>query len=28
VLLCSIGAPAPHESRYLSRIYRGNAVTV
>jgi malonyl-CoA reductase/3-hydroxypropionate dehydrogenase (NADP+) len=28
VLLCSIGAPAPDESRYLSRIYRGNAVTV
>lgn len=28
VLLCSLPAPAPGESRYLSRIYRGNAVTV
>ncbi|MGF1508267.1 MAG: SDR family NAD(P)-dependent oxidoreductase [Myxococcota bacterium] len=28
VLQCSIAAPSPKESRYLSRIYRGNAVTV
>jgi malonyl-CoA reductase/3-hydroxypropionate dehydrogenase (NADP+) len=27
VLQCSIPAPGPKESRYLSRIYRGNAVT-
>jgi malonyl-CoA reductase/3-hydroxypropionate dehydrogenase (NADP+) len=28
VLQCSVSAPSPSESRYLSRIYRGNAVTV
>ena len=28
VLLCSVPAPSPQESRYLSRIFRGNAVTV
>ena len=28
VLQCSVPAPSPAESRYLSRIYRGNAVTV
>jgi malonyl-CoA reductase/3-hydroxypropionate dehydrogenase (NADP+) len=28
VLLCSVPAPSPAESRYLSRIFRGNAVTV
>jgi len=28
VLQCSVPAPSPTESRYLSRIYRGNAVTV
>lgn len=28
VLQCSLRAPGPRESRYLSRIYRGNAVTV
>ncbi len=28
VLLCSVPAPGPKESRYLSRIFRGNAVTV
>jgi malonyl-CoA reductase/3-hydroxypropionate dehydrogenase (NADP+) len=28
ILLCSVPAPSPNESRYLSRIFRGNAVTV
>jgi malonyl-CoA reductase/3-hydroxypropionate dehydrogenase (NADP+) len=28
VLLCSVPAPSPRQSRYLSRIFRGNAVTV
>lgn len=28
VLQCAVPAPSPAESRYLSRIYRGNAVTV
>ncbi|MEM6709859.1 MAG: SDR family NAD(P)-dependent oxidoreductase [Pseudomonadota bacterium] len=28
VLQCSVPAPSPAESRYLSRIFRGNAVTV
>ena len=28
VLLCSVPAPSPRESRYLSRIFPGNAVTV
>jgi len=28
VLLCSVPAPSPSESRYLARIFRGNAVTV
>jgi malonyl-CoA reductase/3-hydroxypropionate dehydrogenase (NADP+) len=28
VLLCSAPAPSPAESRYLARIFRGNAVTV
>ena len=28
VLQCSVPAPAPSESRYLSKIFRGNAVTV
>lgn len=28
VLQCSVPAPTPKESRYLSRIFRGNAVTV
>jgi malonyl-CoA reductase/3-hydroxypropionate dehydrogenase (NADP+) len=28
VLLCAVPAPSPQESRYLSRIFRGNAVTV
>ncbi|MEM9531359.1 MAG: SDR family oxidoreductase [Pseudomonadota bacterium] len=28
VLLCSVPAPGPDSSRYLSRIFRGNAVTV
>lgn len=28
VLRCSLPAPGPEESRYLSRIYRGNALTV
>ncbi|MEM6368515.1 MAG: SDR family oxidoreductase [Myxococcota bacterium] len=28
VLQCSLPAPSPKESRYLARIYRGNAVTV
>jgi len=28
VLLCSVPAPSPQQSRYLSRIFRGNAVTV
>ncbi|MEM1230902.1 MAG: SDR family NAD(P)-dependent oxidoreductase [Pseudomonadota bacterium] len=28
VLQCSVSAPSPSESRYLSRIFRGNAVTV
>lgn len=28
VLLCSVPAPSSKESRYLSRIFRGNAVTV
>ncbi|MEM1436975.1 MAG: SDR family NAD(P)-dependent oxidoreductase [Pseudomonadota bacterium] len=28
VLQCSVPAPGPAESRYLSRIFRGNAVTV
>ncbi len=28
VLLCSVPAPSPKESRYLARIFRGNAVTV
>jgi malonyl-CoA reductase/3-hydroxypropionate dehydrogenase (NADP+) len=28
VLKCAIPSPSPKESRYLSRIYRGNALTV
>lgn len=28
VLLCAVPAPSPAESRYLARIFRGNAVTV
>lgn len=28
VLLCSVPAPSPEQSRYLARIFRGNAVTV
>jgi len=28
VLLCAVPAPSPSESRYLARIFRGNAVTV
>lgn len=28
VMLCSVPAPSPSESRYLARIFRGNAVTV
>jgi len=28
VLLCSVPAPSPADSRYLARIFRGNAVTV
>jgi len=28
VLMCSVPAPSPKESRYLARIFRGNAVTV
>jgi malonyl-CoA reductase/3-hydroxypropionate dehydrogenase (NADP+) len=28
VLQCSVPAPGPQESRYRSRIFRGNAVTV
>jgi len=28
VLQCSVAAPSPAESRYLARIFRGNAVTV
>ena len=28
VLQCSVPAPSPAESRYLARIFRGNAVTV
>ncbi|MEE4108794.1 MAG: SDR family oxidoreductase, partial [Halieaceae bacterium] len=28
VLSCSVPAPSPSESRYLARIFRGNAVTV
>jgi malonyl-CoA reductase/3-hydroxypropionate dehydrogenase (NADP+) len=28
VLLCAVPAPSPRESRYLARIFRGNAVTV
>ena len=28
VLLCTVPAPSPQESRYLFRIFRGNAVTV
>ncbi len=28
VLLCSVPAPSPSDSRYLARIFRGNAVTV
>jgi malonyl-CoA reductase/3-hydroxypropionate dehydrogenase (NADP+) len=28
VLQCSVPAPSPAQSRYLSRIYRGNALTV
>ncbi|MEM9759332.1 MAG: hypothetical protein AAF933_08875, partial [Pseudomonadota bacterium] len=28
VLSCSVPAPSPGESRYLARIFRGNAVTV
>ena len=28
VLQCSVPAPSPSESRYLSKIFRGNAVTV
>jgi len=28
VLQCSVPAPTPQDSRYLSRIFRGNAVTV
>ncbi|MEJ2604908.1 MAG: short-chain dehydrogenase, partial [Gammaproteobacteria bacterium] len=28
VLQCSVPAPSPAESRYLGRIFRGNAVTV
>jgi malonyl-CoA reductase/3-hydroxypropionate dehydrogenase (NADP+) len=28
VMQCSVPAPSPKESRYLSKIFRGNAVTV
>ena len=28
ILMCSVPAPSPTESRYLARIFRGNAVTV
>ncbi|MEM6605343.1 MAG: hypothetical protein AAF671_06260, partial [Pseudomonadota bacterium] len=28
VLQCAVPAPSPSESRYLARIFRGNAVTV
>jgi malonyl-CoA reductase/3-hydroxypropionate dehydrogenase (NADP+) len=28
ILLCAVPAPSPRESRYLARIFRGNAVTV
>ena len=28
VLLCAVPAPSPRDSRYLARIFRGNAVTV
>ncbi len=28
VLQCAVPAPSPAESRYLSKIFRGNAVTV
>jgi malonyl-CoA reductase/3-hydroxypropionate dehydrogenase (NADP+) len=28
VMQCSVPAPSPSESRYLSKIFRGNAVTV
>jgi malonyl-CoA reductase/3-hydroxypropionate dehydrogenase (NADP+) len=28
VLACSVPAPTPAQSRYLARIFRGNAVTV
>jgi len=28
VLLCAVPAPSPSESRYLARIFRGNALTV
>ena len=28
VLLCCVPAVSPSESRYLARIFRGNAVTV
>ena len=28
VLQCSVPAPTPSDSRYLSKIFRGNAVTV
>ncbi len=28
ILMCSVPAPSPRESRYLARIFRGNAVTV
>lgn len=28
VLLCAVPAPSPRESRYLARIFRGNALTV
>jgi len=28
VMQCSVAAPSPKESRYLSKIFRGNAVTV
>jgi malonyl-CoA reductase/3-hydroxypropionate dehydrogenase (NADP+) len=28
VLQCAVPAPSPAESRYLARIFRGNAVTV
>jgi len=28
VLLCCVPAPSPGQSRYLARIFRGNAVTV